>query len=135
MYITLKMQKSYCDLIFANKSNSPVLRKQRRRCENMYPKYFSTLSPPKNKGMGTGLGNVNRVTGKLILKYAQKEEALHKKGKNHGKLKKGYRYVGNGYIIKSNNNSSLLHPPTPFQQYLTRYSNNNKKLINTNGLR
>ena len=79
---------------------------------------------------------MNRVTGKLILKYAQKEEALHSRGSKKGQLKKGYRYVGNGYIIKSGNNSSLLKSPTlTFEQYMKRYTNNNKKSVDTNGLR
>jgi hypothetical protein len=97
---TTVMQKSHCNAIFSNKGNSLVLRKQRNKCEALYPKYFSTISPPKNRGLGTGLGNINRATGKLILHYVQKHEAVHSRGDKKGKLKKGYRYVGNGYIIK-----------------------------------
>lgn len=100
--------KSYCQMIFKNKGDTSILRKQRSQCEVMFPKNFSTIPGPKNKGLGTGLGNINSKTGKLILQYATKNEAVHVRGKLRGKLKKGYRYIGNGYIIKSNNNATFV---------------------------
>ena len=102
------MNKKYCEMIFKNKSDSKIIQKQRYQCEIEHPRNFSTISKPVNKGLGTGLGNINAKTGRLILQYADKNEALHKKGAQKGKLKKGYRYVGNGYIIRANNNGTFL---------------------------
>ena len=121
------MNKGYCNMIFRNSGKSQILKKQRSQCEMQHPDYFSTIPPPANKGLGTGLGNINTKTGKLILQYASKQEAIHSKGPQRGKLKKGYRYVGNGYIIKTNNNQTFL----PKQPKAYMYSNASKsKLIN-----
>jgi hypothetical protein len=72
--------------------------------------------PTENKGHV----NIDSVTGKVILKYANVKNALHSKGKYRGKLKKGYRYVGKGKIIKSNNKSSLLNQSNKSPQTLDK---------------
>jgi hypothetical protein len=50
-------------------------------------------SKRKTRRLSSSLGN---------FVYATKEEAVHSRGKKKGKLKKGYKYVGNGYIIRKN---------------------------------
>jgi len=77
------------------------MRKQRRNCEFQFPQHYSTISAPKNRGLGTGLGNLNYVTGKLILNYATRKEATYSNGPKRGKLKKGFRYVGDGFIVRT----------------------------------
>jgi hypothetical protein len=98
------MQKSYCDMIFADKSKSSVVRKQREKCIIKFPKIFS---------------NDNFI-------YATKEEAVHSRGKKKGKLKKGYRYMGNGYIVKTSDK---------LQKYLKKYTQEDLQKINKYGLR